>query len=249
MDLKEKEKIEIEFWKNSQYENPGSFSLGNFLNKTGQAKTLNTKINNHLTHFANAKNVLELGAGQGWASAFMKRWIIPTASFTVTDISPYAIKSVKYWEDSYNVKLNKALACKSYDLPFDDQSFDLVFCYAAAHHFVKLEETLAEVYRVLKPSGKCVFLYEPTCSKFLYPIHFRYVNRQRPDIPEDVLIPKDVKKVGEALNFKVEHIYDHRSQELSSIGMGIYFKIISKLSFLQKILPSSSDFIFTKINR
>ena len=246
MNLEEKENIEIEFWKNSQYENPGSFSLGNFLNKTEQAKILNTKINKHLKHFAHASKVLELGAGQGWASAFMKRWIIPNASFTVTDISQYAIESVPYWEALYNIKLNEAKACKSYELPFDDQSFDLVFCYAAAHHFVKLEETLVEVYRVLKPSGKCVFLFEPTCSKLFYKMHFRYVNRQRPEIPEDVLIPKEVKRMAEKIGLEVEHHYDHQSQVDNSIGMALYFKFISTLSFLQRILPSSSDFIFIK---
>lgn len=246
MDLKEKEKIEIDFWKNSQYENPDSFSLANYLNKTDQLKTLNTKINNHLKYFADAKQVLELGAGQGWASAFMKRWIIPEATITVTDISPYAVESVKYWEEVFNVEIENAEACKSYELSFQDEQFDLVFCYAAAHHFVKLEETLKEIYRVLKPSGKCVFLYEPTCSKMFYRMHYNYVNRQRPEIPEDVLIPKEVIKMGEKLDFTVEHHYDLSSQKNQSIGMSIYFKFISSFSFLKRLLPSSSDFIFIK---
>jgi len=249
MDLKEKEKIEIEFWKNSQHENPDSFSLANFLNKTEHLKTLNTKINNHLPHFANAASVLELGAGQGWASAFMKRWIIPNAAITVTDISPYAVKSVKYWEEVFNVELDGAVACKSYNLTFEDNKFDLVFCYAAAHHFVKLEESLQEIYRVLKPSGKCVFLYEPTCSKLFYKMHFNYVNRQRPEIPEDVLIPKELIKMGQKLNFQVEHHYDLKSQQTQSIGMSLYFKFISTFSFLQRLLPSSSDFIFIKTDK
>ena len=249
MNLKEKEKIEIEFWKNSQHENPTSFSLANYLNKIGHLKTLNNKINNHLSHFSNATSVLELGAGQGWASAFMKRWIIPNARITVTDISPYAVESMKYWEEVFNVILDGAHACKSYDLPFDDNTYDLVFCYAAAHHFVKLEESLEEIYRVLKPFGKCVFLYEPTCSRLFYKIHFNYVNRQRPDIPEDVLIPKELITLGEKLNFKVEHHYDHKSQQTQSIGMSLYFKFISNFSFLQKFLPSSSDFIFIKSDK
>lgn len=246
MDLKEKEKIEIEFWKNSQFENPNSFSLANFLNKTSHFKTLHSKINKHQNHFKNASSVLELGAGQGWASSFMKRWVVPNASMTVTDISPYAIESVKYWEEVFDIQIEETKACKSYDLPFEDNKFDLIFCYAAAHHFVKQEETLSEIYRVLKPSGKCVYLYEPTCSKLFYKIHFNYVNRQRPDIPEDVLIPKEMIKLGEKLNFKVEHHFDHKSQETNSIAMSLYFKFISTFSFLQRILPSSSDFIFIK---
>lgn len=246
MDLKEKEKIEIEFWKNSQFENPDSFSLANFLNKVPHFKILNTKLNNHHKHLAKAANILELGAGQGWASAFMKRWIVPDALITATDISPYALESVKYWEELFDIRIEGTRPCKSYELAFEDNQFDLVFCYAAAHHFVKYEETLAEIHRVLKPSGKCLFLYEPTCSKLFYKMHFKYVNRQRPDIPEDVLIPKEIIKLGEGLNFEVEHYYDHKSQESNSIAMSLYFKFISTFSFLQRVLPSSSDFIFTK---
>ena len=247
MKIEEKEKIEIDFWKNSLHENPDIFSLANYLNKVEQLKILNTKINNHLEHFQGVKSVLELGAGQGWASAFMKKWILPKAEFTVTDISPYAIESVKYWEEVFDVSIKDAKSCKSYDLSqFEDSQFDLVYCYAAAHHFVKLEETLKEVHRVLKPYGKCVFLYEPTCSKLFYKLHLKWVNSQRPDVPEDILITKDIIKMAEGLSFRVEHSYDFKSQEHRSIGLALYFKILSIFSFLQGVLPSSSDFVFIK---
>ncbi len=246
MDLIEKEKIEIEFWKKSKYENPDSFSLANFLNKSQQFKILNTKIDKRIQHIKSSQDVLELGAGQGWASCFMKRWKLPEASFTVTDISPYAIQSISYWEELFKVKMENTLACKSYALPFADTSFDLVFCYAAAHHFVKMEETLSEVHRILKPSGKCVFFYEPTCSKLFYKLHYKYVNNQREAIPEDVLIPQNLKLIGSALNFEVEHYYDHKSQNTSSLALGFYFKMLNTFPFLQALLPSSSDIIFIK---
>lgn len=246
MDLKEKERIEIEFWKNSQTENPSTFTMGNFLNKINNISILHSKISRYQKHFNGIDSCLELGAGQGWASAFIKRWIAPQAKMTVTDISPYAVESVKYWEQFYDIKVENALACKSYDLPFEDSSMDLVFCFAAAHHFVKLEETLAEAYRVLKPSGKCLFLYEPTSHRITYKLHLNYVNSTNPSTPEDILIPKEIKKMGESLNFEVEHYYDHRSQNPKSLVMSLYFKILSSFTFLQRILPSSSDFIFIK---
>lgn len=246
MDLKEKERIEIEFWKNNKSENPSSFTLGNFLNKINQISILHSKISKYKEHFDGIHACLELGAGQGWASSFIKRWIAPQAKMIVTDISPYAVESVKYWEALYDIKVDKALACKSYELPFEDESIDLVFCFAAAHHFVKLEETLTEVKRVLKPSGKCLFLYEPTSHRITYKLHLSYVNSTNPSTPEDILIPNEIKKMGSSLNFKVEHYYDHSSQNPKSLVMGMYFKFISTFSFLQKILPSSSDFIFIK---
>jgi len=246
MDLKEKERIEIEFWKNSQSENPEQFSLGNFLNKMDKISILHSKISNHKQYFQGVKTCLELGGGQGWATAFLKRWIIPQAEVTLTDISPYAVESAKYWEEVYDIKMKDHLACKSYDLPFQDQSFDLVFCFAAAHHFVKLKETLAEVHRVLKPSGKCIFMYEPTSHKISYKLHLAYVNSTNPSTPEDILIPKELKKMGQDLGFEVKHVYDHQSQNPKSMVMSLYFKLLSTFKFLARILPSSSDFIFIK---
>jgi ubiquinone/menaquinone biosynthesis C-methylase UbiE len=39
-------------------------------------------------------------------------------------------------------------------LPFADQTFDLVCCRLAAHHFQSLEDFITEVHRVLKPGGR-----------------------------------------------------------------------------------------------
>ena len=41
-------------------------------------------------------------------------------------------------------------------LPFRDESFDLVTCFAVFEHLFKPEKTLTEIYRVLKPSGVLV---------------------------------------------------------------------------------------------
>jgi len=42
---------------------------------------------------------------------------------------------------------------KAEALPFEDESFDLVTCRIAPHHFDSIPEFLAEVRRVLKPGG------------------------------------------------------------------------------------------------
>jgi SAM-dependent methyltransferase len=40
-------------------------------------------------------------------------------------------------------------------MPFAPASFDLVICHHALEHVIKLQETLAEIARVLKPDGRC----------------------------------------------------------------------------------------------
>jgi ubiquinone/menaquinone biosynthesis C-methylase UbiE len=42
---------------------------------------------------------------------------------------------------------------KAEALPFEDESFELVTCRIAPHHFDSIPEFLAEVHRVLRPNG------------------------------------------------------------------------------------------------
>ena len=64
MNIKEKEKIEIEYWKNSPRENPDNFSIENIVNKLSDAKIFLEDVGNKYNNIFNgAVNILELGAG------------------------------------------------------------------------------------------------------------------------------------------------------------------------------------------
>lgn len=41
-------------------------------------------------------------------------------------------------------------------LPFEDRSFDLVYCFSSLYHIPKVDEVIAEIARVLRPSGVCI---------------------------------------------------------------------------------------------
>lgn len=246
MELKAKEQLEINYWKNSRWEKPEVFTKENFLNKAQELRVFNYKVHKHIHLVRGKKQVLELGAGQGWASCFLKRYFLPNAHFTTTDISEYGIASIKYWEDIFNTKIDKKLACKSYEVPLENQSCDFIFCFAAAHHFVKTEETLQELKRLLKPGGVVIFFYEPTCSKWLYPLHFKYVNKVNPHVPEDVFVPSEVQQIVDRVGLQYTNFYDAQQPIIRSIGLGMYFGLLKKLPFLMPWLPSSSDMVFRK---
>ena len=172
-DLQEKERIEVEFWKNSSTENPDNFTTVNILNKLSEAKIFYKLFNKYKELFNSSETILELGGGQGWASCLIKREY-ENKTVILSDISEFAIKSLKYWEKLFSLKLDNSFACRSYEIPVPSASTDLVFCFAAAHHFVKHKESLEEIKRVLKPNGVGIYMYEPTCNKLLYlPVSFQ----------------------------------------------------------------------------
>ena len=55
-------------------------------------------------------------------------------------------------------------ACDAAELPFEDESFDLVLGHAVLHHLPDLDRCFAEFARVLKPGGTLFFAGEPSHS-------------------------------------------------------------------------------------
>ncbi len=53
-------------------------------------------------------------------------------------------------------------ACDAAALPFEDETFDLVFGHAVLHHLPELERSFAEFHRVLRPGGTLFFAGEPS---------------------------------------------------------------------------------------
>jgi SAM-dependent methyltransferase len=53
-------------------------------------------------------------------------------------------------------------ACDASELPFEDESFDLVLGHAVLHHLPDLDRAFAEFERVLAPGGTLFFAGEPS---------------------------------------------------------------------------------------
>jgi SAM-dependent methyltransferase len=53
-------------------------------------------------------------------------------------------------------------ACDAAELPFEDDSFDLVLGHAVLHHLPDLDRAFAEFHRVLAPGGTLFFAGEPS---------------------------------------------------------------------------------------
>lgn len=242
--LEEKQNIENDYWRDSEHESPQTGSIYNIVNKMSEAAILLDCFKRHEAMLSPNGRVLELGGGQGWAACAYKK-LYPDAHVTTTDLSTFAVASLPKWENLFTINVDKAYACKSYETNEEECTLDIVFCFAAAHHFVAHKRTLLEIRRILKPGGKAIYFYEPATPRLLYPFAYRRVNRKRPEVPEDVLITSELVKLSKESGLDVDVDYYP-----SLIHRGpfetVYFWSLRKAPVLQRTLPCTANFIFTK---
>ncbi len=106
------------------------------------------------------QDALEIGAGTGYFSLnLLQSGVIGSA--TATDISPGMLAALD--ENAKRLGLEvKTEVAEAERLPFDDESFDLVFGHAVLHHIPDLARGFAEFRRVLRPGGTIAFCGEPS---------------------------------------------------------------------------------------
>jgi ubiquinone/menaquinone biosynthesis C-methylase UbiE len=103
---------------------------------------------------------LEIGAGTGYFSLNMLRaGMIGEA--TCSDISPGMLATLQANAKQLGLKV-KTNTADAEQLPFAEESFDLVFGHAVLHHIPDLACAFAEFARVLAPGGTIVFAGEPS---------------------------------------------------------------------------------------
>jgi ubiquinone/menaquinone biosynthesis C-methylase UbiE len=105
-------------------------------------------------------DALEIGAGTGYFSLNLAQLGLierPTA----TDISPGMLAALDASAEQLGVAVRTART-EAEELPFEDESFDLVFGHAVLHHIPDLPRAFGEFERVLRPGGALVFCGEPS---------------------------------------------------------------------------------------
>jgi ubiquinone/menaquinone biosynthesis C-methylase UbiE len=103
---------------------------------------------------------LEIGAGTGYFSLnLMRAGLIEQA--TCTDISAGMLASLSANAKRLGLKVQTA-ATDAEQLPFADDSFDLVLGHAILHHIPNLDRAFSEFRRVLTPGGIVLFAGEPS---------------------------------------------------------------------------------------
>jgi SAM-dependent methyltransferase len=103
---------------------------------------------------------LEIGAGTGYFTLnLMRAGVIEEA--TCSDISPGMLATLQGNAERLGLAVQTAPA-DAEQLPFADESFDLVLGHAVLHHIPDLAKAWREFARVLKPGGTVLFAGEPS---------------------------------------------------------------------------------------
>jgi len=101
-----------------------------------------------------ARTILEAGSGTGYWLNLLSQ---VTPSVFGMDFSQGMLEQSKSWPA--RLKLARATALQ---LPYKNDSFDLVYCVDAIHHFVDHRAFINEAFRVLKPgSALAVIGHDP----------------------------------------------------------------------------------------
>ncbi len=102
-----------------------------------------------LGELGHAKKILDAGCGKGRYAALIKQYS-PDAEIHAVDVSDEMLKHVPS-----NIVTRKA---SIQDLPYTDESFDLIYCIEALEHVPNPEAAIDEMVRVLRPGGRLVII-------------------------------------------------------------------------------------------
>jgi len=117
--------------------------------------------------------ILDIGCGVGEAAlCFAERG----ASVSAVDVSSAAIEKARHYARVRAVDIDFRVV-EGYELPFADESFDLVYGNGVLHH-LPLDQSAEEIRRVMKPRGKGFFI-EPTTGNPFIAIYRKVAHRKR----------------------------------------------------------------------
>jgi ubiquinone/menaquinone biosynthesis C-methylase UbiE len=110
----------------------------------------------NLLNLNKSSKVLELSAGTGKDSELIIKNLDETGELWLLDISPDMLAKAKDKIDKYPVMTEAAVgdACS---LPYVDNYFDALYCFAGIGHFTDQKKALKEMARVVRPNGRVVF--------------------------------------------------------------------------------------------
>ena len=183
--------------------------------------------------------VIDLGCGDGW---FSKQLIDLGAFVCGIDVSFELLKKAKKLNSFRNEEVGNFIKTPAEKLAFCNDSFDLIIGSAILHH-TNLELSINEIYRVLKPGGRAIFI-EPYNENIILKI-WRRITPWRRSKDERALNDNDIKLIKE--KFKRFKIRFFVLTSILSEGLFIFFNDRHFLRQIDRILSNFDKILINKL--
>jgi ubiquinone/menaquinone biosynthesis C-methylase UbiE len=199
------------------------------------------------------KRVLDVGAGTGFDCL---KCALAGAEVTAIEFNP-----ILCGRGLYNFSSIRWIGGSAYNLPFQDESFDIVMANSALHHLIDIPTSIREMLRVLKPGGFVITMADSFRSNnsteesevAIFNDHEAVLGGINERVPKFQEFVETLRIYREYLNIRIftsiiydyviyprEWTFDEFLENFSYKNGGISF-IIKKL-FPVRILPSDFDY-------
>ncbi|AZV57617.1 MerR family transcriptional regulator [Clostridium sp. AWRP] len=201
-------------------------------------------------------SILELGCGNGelWQKNLDK---IPEGwDITLTDFSPGMLQDTKN-----NLGINsKRFTFKIADvqnIPYEDNSFDVIIANHVLYHVGDVDKSLSEIYRVLKPKG---YFYASTVGKnhmkemreIVKKYNFKNITTDSFNITESFQLENGLLKLSKWFkNVKMKRYSDNLKLTAASPLIDYIFSMPgnTKTTFDKNKLESFAEYLQSEINK
>jgi ubiquinone/menaquinone biosynthesis C-methylase UbiE len=106
-----------------------------------------------LAHPRPTDRMLDVATGTGHTAFAFAPYV---REVIATDVTPEMLAEGEKLKVELGMRNVEFRIADAHDLPFEDESFDVVTCRRAAHHFVEIGRALREMCRVLRSGGRLV---------------------------------------------------------------------------------------------
>lgn len=101
------------------------------------------------------ERVLEIGVGVG---TDLVQFAKNGARVSGIDLTPNAVATTGQHLAAYGLEADYLDTGDAENLPFDDETFDVVYSFGVLHHTPDTAKAIREVHRVLKPEGRAIIM-------------------------------------------------------------------------------------------
>lgn len=151
-----------------------------------------------------SKKTLEIGLGQG---ADSMQIIDRGALYYGIDLTEESVRRVKERFRLFDKTYCEVQVANAEHIPYDDNSFDIVYSHGVIHHSPGIRQIVNEIHRVLKPGGQAVIMLYYKNS-FNYYVSMAFVRRAGLMMLQ--VFPFLAKPVSKLTGENVERINRHK---------------------------------------